>query len=309
MRESGKLSDAFNKISEEAGPFYSCAFDLSKNEVVPKEIFGLFLKRLIRLIADFYQKPFSELKILDLACLEGLFAIELARLGAQVTGIEGRSVNIKKAEFLKRFYGVDKTRFIQDDVRNISKEKYGEFDVIIAAGIFYHLNCPDNFKFIENIYAMCRNFAIVDTHISLARTSSYVYNGHEYWGREYGEFENCDTEYDRDVLAVQSSIGNDKSFWPTEVSLYNALAKAGFTSVLKCSHPTVDINRGAYDRVTVLARKGRDLDPALPENLRRLKGPELQEFIDGTVCIDPHNAPTTTVLDSPKEIVFRHIKY
>jgi len=297
----------FEKKYRELRPFYSYEFDFLNREAVnPGEVFSLFLKRLIRIIVDLTKKPFAELTILDLACFEGLFATELARLGASVVGIEGRNINIQKAEFLKEFRSNPSVRFIQDDVRNISKEKYGKFDIIIAAGILYHLEAPDHFKLIENIYSMCREFAIIDTHVSLARDASYRYKEFEYWGRDFAEFENCPAVEDRETLAVQSSLDNKKSFWPTKISLFNLLAHCGFTTVLECSFPSVDAYRGGYDRITVVAIKGGSMGHLLSATLVSLQEPVLEEVIDNRIIIHPNNVPKDFLPpDSPREIILR----
>ena len=44
------------------------------------------------MIQDITQCNFKELRILDLACLEGQYAIEFAMQGAEVVGIEGRDI-------------------------------------------------------------------------------------------------------------------------------------------------------------------------------------------------------------------------
>jgi len=47
------------------------------------------LRRIIQCVADVAKRPLDQLRILDLACLEGLYGMELARQGARVVGIEG----------------------------------------------------------------------------------------------------------------------------------------------------------------------------------------------------------------------------
>ncbi|MCY7392413.1 MAG: hypothetical protein LH647_13305 [Leptolyngbyaceae cyanobacterium CAN_BIN12] len=60
------------------------------NQIVGDEV---KLRRITQLVADIAKKPLPELRVLDLACLEGLYGIELARHGAEVVGIEGREAN------------------------------------------------------------------------------------------------------------------------------------------------------------------------------------------------------------------------
>jgi hypothetical protein len=60
-------------------------------------------------------KPFDELRVLDLACLEGLFAIECALHGAQAVGIEGRSENLDRAQYAADQLGLANISLVQDD--------------------------------------------------------------------------------------------------------------------------------------------------------------------------------------------------
>src|ERR1700722_5752392 len=98
------------------------------------------LRRIVQCVFDLTGGSVEGLRILDLACLEGLFAIEFARHKARCLGIEGREANIEKARFAKDVLSLDSLEFVQDDVRNLSLEKYGEFDVVLCLGLLYHLD-------------------------------------------------------------------------------------------------------------------------------------------------------------------------
>ena len=79
--------------------------------------------------------PDGGLRILDLACLEGLFSLELAMQGARVVGVEIREGNLTKARFAAEALGVSGVEFVRDDVRNVDAGRYGRFDVILCSGI------------------------------------------------------------------------------------------------------------------------------------------------------------------------------
>jgi Methyltransferase domain len=186
------------------------------------------VRRFVQVVADLVGKPFSQLRILDLACLEGLYGIEFALQGARVVGIEGRESNLVKARFAREVLGLEHIEFVQDDVRNLSVEKYGTFDVVLCLGIFYHLDAPDVFEFADRIYQTCQTLTIFDTHVSMMAEQSYLYRSQVYWGRDYVE---DDTAW--------GSIGNDKSVWLTRPALYQLLADVGFSSVYECHFPTI----------------------------------------------------------------------
>src|SRR6266566_3867908 len=92
------------------------------------------LRRIVQCVFDLAGGSVEGLRILDLACLEGLYAIEFARHNASCLGIEGREANIEKARFAKQMLQLDNLDFAQDDVRNLSVEKYGRFDVVLCLG-------------------------------------------------------------------------------------------------------------------------------------------------------------------------------
>ncbi|MFO0893150.1 MAG: class I SAM-dependent methyltransferase [Isosphaeraceae bacterium] len=211
------------------------------------------LKRIVQLAQDLGRKPLSESRVLDLACLEGHYALELAMHGAEALGTEGREANLAKANFARDTLGLSSLRFVQDDVRNLSREKYGTFDIVICSGILYHIDAPDVFRFIERIGEVCTGLAIIDTHISLADDVTLEYNGKRYSGRYYTERPDTVTEEQHEA-DLWASIGNVRSFWLTRPSLYNILRDSGFTSVLECHLPPMP--GMLIDRVTFVAVKG-----------------------------------------------------
>lgn len=209
------------------------------------------VRRFLQAIADLMGRSFSELRVLDLACLEGLYGIELALQGSQVVGIEGREENLEKARFTKSVLGLDNIEFVRDDVRNLSPEKYGQFDVVLCLGIFYHLDAPDVFEFAQNIEKVCARLAIFDTHVSRTQEQSYTYQNREYWGRNYTEDE-----------TLWASIGNSTSVWLTRPSLYNLLVDVGFSSVYEGHMPIIPKYeqmrfREEADRSTFIALKNQ----------------------------------------------------
>ena len=211
------------------------------------------LGRIVQLVSDLAGVPLCGLRILDLACLEGGYAIEFARQGATAVGIEGREASVMKARFVKRALGLDNLEFFQDDIRNLTKERYGEFDVVLCLGVFYHLDAPHVFRFAEQIAEVCKRFAVFDTHVSFVRETSYSYKGAQYWGRNVVEHDPESTKEER-IEDLWASLDNITAVWPTMNSLLNLLDFAGFTSVHQC-HVPVELAKPA-DRVTLAAFKG-----------------------------------------------------
>jgi predicted RNA methylase len=223
------------------------------------------LRRYLQIAADIVVEPLDRIRVLDLACLEGQFGVEFALHGANVVGIEGREVNVARAQFAKDTLSLDNLRRVQDDVRHLSRERYGKFDVILCLGILYHLDAPDVMEFMENIFETCTRVAIIDTHFSLEDRDSYVWKGNTYWG-VYVEEHNSQATERQKLDALWHSIGNLRSFKLTRPSICNLLRHVGFTSVYECLNPyeywplPASDNRHVVwkDRTTFVAIKGRN---------------------------------------------------
>jgi 2-polyprenyl-3-methyl-5-hydroxy-6-metoxy-1,4-benzoquinol methylase len=211
------------------------------------------LRRITQMVADVAKKPLNQLRILDLACLEGLYGIELARHGAKVVGIEGREANLAKARFTKDALALDNLTLLQEDVRNLSVEQHGYFDGVLCLGILYHLEVPDIFSFLEQLSEVCQGFAVIDTHISQVAERSHSHNGKLYWGATYQEHA-PQSSLDERTKDPWASLDNVTSFWFTRPSLYNILGHLGFTTIYECHYPP-EPNKQP-DRFTFLAIKG-----------------------------------------------------
>jgi SAM-dependent methyltransferase len=213
------------------------------------------LRRVLQIVADTTRRPLESLRVLDLACHEGIYAIEFARHGARVVGVEGREAHIEKARFVKETLSLNNLDIVQDDVRNLSEEKYGRFDVVLCLGILYHLDVPDVFSFVERIGEVCQDIAIIDTRIAFGPTESCTYKGTKYWGHRIREgHSRRDTPADK-IKRYWASLDNLTSFHLSRTSLYSLLGRVGFTSVYECyipAEPTKPI-----DRITLVAMRGR----------------------------------------------------
>jgi hypothetical protein len=205
----------------------------------------------------------------DLGCCEGLYACEFALRGATVVGVEGREANIAKARFAKDALGLDNLELVKADVRTLSRERFGGFDVVLCWGLLYHLDTPHVFRFAEQIREACDAVAVIDTQISLTDEDlrsfdpkmfwadpnalgpleSRAHNGRKYWGRSFLEHP-PETAVEQRLQAAWASLDNPDSFWLTRRSLVNLLVDSGFASVLEAHAPRLGY---PPDRVTFVA--------------------------------------------------------
>ena len=135
------------------------------------------IRRFLQVAADITGKSLKDLRVLDLACLEGQFGIEFALHGSQVVGTEGRETNLVKARFVKEVLALEELELAVEDVRDLDSDQQGYFDVVLCLGIAYHLDAPDVMDFLQRVANVCTRLAIVDTHVSLTDKISYDWNG------------------------------------------------------------------------------------------------------------------------------------
>jgi SAM-dependent methyltransferase len=230
-------------------------------------------RSLVQNISDLADRPIEQLRVADLGCLEGLFAVELAARGAEVVAIDVREAHLTKATFAKDALRLDRLQLILDDVRNFSLGKYGRFDVVLVFGILYHLDLDDVFALLVNLSAMT-NIAILDTQVAVGpetpgehllppdspALSEFVTirrDGRDYTGRRFTEHPQTATR-DEQKANLWSSMGNVASFWLTPASLVNALTDSGFTTVCEAVAP-VNPHQTA-DRRIYIAKRGAPVD-------------------------------------------------
>src|SRR5882757_5826923 len=114
-------------VVDKFGPWTASNIHLGDHSyTIGEEIHGdeIKLRRILQVVSDTTRRPLKGLRLLDLACHEGIYAIEFARHGASVVGIEGRQAHIEKGRFVQDVLSLKNLNIVQDDVRNLSKNKY-----------------------------------------------------------------------------------------------------------------------------------------------------------------------------------------
>lgn len=234
--------------------------------------------RYLQIVSDVLRRPLGELRVLDLGCLEGGFSIEFGLWGANVVGIDGRKANVAKAEFARDALRLQSVTFAQQDIRSLSLDALGSFDVILCVGVFYHLPSRDLLPFLRTIRSMCRGLCILDTHISLAPEESFLDEGKEWKGRTFLEHRATATP-EQVEKALWAAVTNEDSFWLTEASLMNALHHTGFTSIHSCVHPPVASTPD--DRKTYVAIPGTHMHPRAMSPRKEAQHFELRHYERG----------------------------
>lgn len=228
--------NSIKDVIADHGAWSAMSIKLSETEYTKDDHPDYRLRRILQVAADTVGKPLDQCRVLDLACLEGQYAIEFALHGASAVGIELRTANVTKAAFAAKKLNLDKVEFYEDDVNNLNPKDYGTFDIIICSGILYHLRGPDAYDIFGKIRACCTGIAIIDTYVSVSGNATMDHDGTSLTGSFYKEHEpgTSDTEKLADLWA---SVENETSFWLDEATLLRAMMTAGFSSAHECLLP------------------------------------------------------------------------
>jgi 2-polyprenyl-3-methyl-5-hydroxy-6-metoxy-1,4-benzoquinol methylase len=210
-------------------------------------------REIMRVVHEGLDGRFSGRRVLDIGCLEGYFSIECALHGAEVVGVDGKLLNIRKCEFVRSVLGVERARFVHGDAMQLSRVTSGRFDVVLALGLLYHLDDP--YAFLEQVADLCDGFTVIDTHIALAEQPAaikadraswrpdlsdmrrFTFGGRQYEGRLFREFPDGTARLTKD-LSPTASLENELSVWLTEDSLVRMLHDVGFSGTAKVVFPS-----------------------------------------------------------------------
>jgi SAM-dependent methyltransferase len=82
-------------------------------------------------------------RVVDLGCANGLFALAAERHGAkEVIAVDHTQKNIEALQMITLPHLNSKVKPIHSNFFDFSSEKYGQFDLVIFAGLLYHLRYP-----------------------------------------------------------------------------------------------------------------------------------------------------------------------
>ncbi|HTN37564.1 MAG TPA: methyltransferase domain-containing protein [Arachidicoccus sp.] len=213
----------------------------------------------------------GRIRVADLGCLEGGYAVEFAKLGFDTWGFEAREENVANCNYLKEDLKLSNLNFVKDDVRNLAN--YGEFDIVLCYGLLYHLNDPVNF--LNLLGKTTKKLLLLNTHFAPARDVRYdlgpinnyfigplqkrvkllnftrnyrlsrMTTNEGYNGRWYKEWDESAGQKKIEKL-LWASYNNNRSFWLKKKDLTQVMQKAGFNSVFEQFDFTGDLMPDNY---------------------------------------------------------------
>lgn len=174
-------------------------------------------------IAQFFEVFPDAESIIELGSLEGGHSFALAQNYSvkRVTAIEGRAINIQRAEFVQKILGDKKVEFVEDDIEKLNFEKFGKFDAVFCSGLLYHLLRP--WELIPKLARVSPNIFIWTQVSEEAKAKKMREGWRGKFYREGGLF---------DPLSGLSK----KSFWLSLGSLIGLLTANGYKEVKIIEH-------------------------------------------------------------------------
>ncbi len=104
----------------------------------------------------------SGLRVLDIGTRDGFFAFECERRGAEVVAVDYMPPEETGFPVARELLGSN-VEFTQENVYELSHERYGEFDLVLFLGVLYHLRDP--MLALDSIWNVARGRLIVETQI------------------------------------------------------------------------------------------------------------------------------------------------
>lgn len=277
-----EIDALLERTRTEHGPWTAHAIDLGEGRVTlgdgphgSASADGARLARMLQIVQDLGTPAGRPLRVLDLGALEGLFAVELARRGADVVAVEARAGNAARIRAAREALGLDRLEVVEADVRDLEALELGRFDLVLCLGLLYHLDEDGVLGLVPQLARMCDRAAIFDTHVALqdgplaaadpaglrvdpGRDLGPLRPIHDARGRAYEGrtfFEHTPDLTLEERLASPWASVQPSSFWLTETSLRGLLRDSGFGGVYAALEPEV---YGPVDRVWLVAHAGGD---------------------------------------------------
>lgn len=121
----------------------------------------------------------QNLSALDLASHQGWFAVNMAKAGfAPVLGIDARQSHVEDSTLIADIFDMEPLSFQAGDIHEQSREKLGQFDVVLMLGLLYHLENPVGA--LRVCRELCSDVCIIETQIVPGMSGFVDYGSYQY---------------------------------------------------------------------------------------------------------------------------------
>lgn len=135
-------SDDVDKRIMELAPWFHNIRLPSGHETAPDHPLGDFPRFKWEQIRGSLPRDLAGVTVLDIGCNAGFYAVELARAGAQVLGIDHDEHYLRQARWVAGLFELDgRVEFELMGVYDLSRLN-ARFDIVLFMGVLYHLRYP-----------------------------------------------------------------------------------------------------------------------------------------------------------------------
>lgn len=167
MIDKSKIKDTINKL----GQWYQNVNIYGVQTVGKKGKYGSVVpvQTVFKNLKTFLPVSLKGMRVLDLGCNAGFHSLNMALMGAEVTGIEFSDIFYNQAVFLKEYYDeIHKNnlnvKYIHGSISDINFKELGKFDYVLALAIIYHIGKGKYGKYTDKALAeQYRVLKMIDT--------------------------------------------------------------------------------------------------------------------------------------------------
>jgi tRNA (mo5U34)-methyltransferase len=161
-------------------------------------------------------------RVLDIGTRDGFFAFECERRGATVVAVDAAPIEDTGFAVAARLLG-SHVRYEQRNIWDLSREKDGEFDIVLCLGLLYHLRDP--LAALDLLRTLCRGTLFLET-AALDPGSAHVFNNIGAWSASVAAF---DTTPLMQFLPGRVANNDPTNFWlPNRACLKAMLEESNF---------------------------------------------------------------------------------
>jgi len=199
--------------------------DLGEGIITP----GSTSLEVLRASADaFFNISLNGKSVLDIGCYDGFYSFEALRRGAAHVLAADHFMwhsdpRCRQAFELARSRIAPDLPDIDIDVLDLTQERVGTFDIVLFAGVLYHMRNP--FLSIERVAPLVREVMVLETHL-----------------------DSLDEPRPAMIFYPTSELNADPSNWwgPNPPCVEAMLRDVGFSRIVHRDHPVFGASRGIF---------------------------------------------------------------
>jgi tRNA (mo5U34)-methyltransferase len=104
----------------------------------------------------------SGLSLADVGASNGYFSFEARRRGARVVAFDYRHKDNSGFGLAQYINGLHDIEHHHLNVLDVTRERFGEFDIVLALGLFYHT--PDPYRALLNCAGLCKELLFIESY-------------------------------------------------------------------------------------------------------------------------------------------------